>query len=53
MESFFHSLKAELIRGRVFCSATELRYALAGYINNYDNRTRLHSGIGYHPPYRI
>jgi len=50
MESFFHSLKAELIRGRVFRDASELRYALAGYINNYYNRTRLRSGIGYHSP---
>lgn len=50
MESFFHSLKAELIRGRVFRDATDLRYALAGYINTYYNRIRLHSGIGYQSP---
>jgi putative transposase len=50
MESFFHSLKAELIRGRQFNSEHELRYALASYINQFYNHKRLHSGIDYHPP---
>ena len=50
MESFFHSLKAELIRGRNFKSAKELRYALNSYINQFYNHKRLHSGIGYLPP---
>lgn len=50
MESFFHSLKAELIRGRVFKSEQELRYALNSYINQFYNHQRLHSGIGYLPP---
>lgn len=50
MESFFHTLKAELIRGRVFRSENELRYALNSYINQFYNHKRLHSGIGYHAP---
>jgi len=50
MESFFHSLKAELIRGRKFNSMTELRYALNSYINHFYNKKRLHSGIGYCSP---
>jgi putative transposase len=50
MESFFHSLKAELIRGRNFKSAKELRYALNSYINQFYNHKRLHSDIGYLPP---
>jgi transposase InsO family protein len=50
MESFFHTLKAELIRGRTFHSEPELRYALNGYINQFYNLKRLHSGIGYVPP---
>lgn len=50
MESFFHSLKAELIRGRKFNSMAELRYALNSYINHFYNKKRLHSGIGYCPP---
>lgn len=50
MESFYHSLKAELIRGRVFNSEQELRYCLNSYINQFYNHKRLHSGIGYLPP---
>ena len=50
MESFFHSLKAELIRGRKFNSMPELRYALNSYINHFYNKNRLHSGIGYYAP---
>lgn len=50
MESFFHTLKAELIRGSSFQSGEELKYALARYINDFYNRTRLHSGIGYCSP---
>ena len=50
MESFFHSLKGELIRGRKFNSMTELRYALNHYINHFYNKKRLHSGIGYCSP---
>ncbi len=50
MESYFHSLKAELIRGRKFNSMKELRYALNSYINHFYNKKRLHSGIGYCSP---
>ena len=50
MESYFHSLKTELIRGRTFNSMTDLRYALNSYINHFYNKKRLHSGIGYCSP---
>lgn len=50
MESFFHSLKGELIRGRIFRTESELRYALKGYIDQFYNKTRLHSGLGYMSP---
>jgi len=50
MESYFHSLKTELIRGRKFSNMDELRYALNGYINHFYNKKRLHSGIGYCSP---
>jgi len=50
MESFFHTLKAELIRAREFASERELRLALKSYINRFYNHKRLHSGIGYRPP---
>ena len=50
MESFFHTLKAELIRGRHFMNEKELRRALGSYINQFYNYQRMHSGIGYVPP---
>jgi putative transposase len=50
MESYFHSLKTELIRGRKFSNIDELRYALNSYINHFYNKKRLHSGIGYCSP---
>jgi len=50
MESFYHSLKGELIRGRKFTSMQQLRSALSSYIDGFYNRSRLHSGIGYTSP---
>lgn len=50
MESFYHSLKGELIRGRKYCDADDLRTALSSYIDGFYNRSRLHSGIGYTSP---
>ena len=50
MESFFHSMKAELIRGRRYLIETELRYDLVRYINQFYNNKRLHSGIEYNSP---
>lgn len=50
MEFFFHTIKAELIRGRVFNTEKELRLSLNSYINQFYNHKRLHSGIGYCTP---
>jgi transposase InsO family protein len=49
-ESFFHTLKAEFFRGRCFNTIQELRRGLAGYINHFYNRQRMHSGLGYCSP---
>ena len=49
MESFFHSLKAELIHGRSFHSVTELRQQLRRYVQYY-NHQRLHSSLGFRSP---
>jgi putative transposase len=49
MESFFHSLKAELTRGALFTTDVVLRRALHEYIRYY-NTTRLHSGLNYRSP---
>lgn len=48
-ESFFRSLKAELIDNRRFDTEAEVRAALQAYIPHY-NRTRLHSALGYRSP---
>jgi transposase InsO family protein len=48
-ESFFHSLKAELIRGTDFASEHQLRAALRSYIRYY-NTIRLHSSLQYTAP---
>lgn len=49
MESFFHSLKAELTRGVAFATPAALRSALRGYLRYY-NSTRMHSALGYRSP---
>lgn len=48
-ESFFHSLKAEAIRGETFTSERHLRACLTRYIEYY-NHVRLHSALNYRPP---
>jgi putative transposase len=50
MESFYHSLKGELIRGVVFSGIKSLRKSLRQYINKFYNTVRLHSGIDYLSP---
>ena len=49
IESFFHSLKAELIHGRSFGTVAELRQQLRRYVQYY-NHQRLHSSLGYQSP---
>jgi transposase InsO family protein len=49
MESFFHSLKAELTRGAVFTTDQVLRSALRTYMRYY-NTIRLHSSLHYLSP---
>jgi len=49
MESFFHSLKAELIHGARFATEGQLRLALRRYVWYY-NHQRLHSALRYRAP---
>ena len=49
MESFFHSLKAELVHGAQFATERRLRLALCRYFRYY-NHQRLHSALGYRAP---
>lgn len=50
VESFFHSLKADIIRGNRFETTTKLVSVLKGYMNYFYNRQRLHSSLGYKTP---
>jgi putative transposase len=49
-ESFFATLKAELIYREVYVSVEQAKSAIFQYIEAYYNRVRLHSGIGYLSP---
>lgn len=49
LESFFHSLKTEVIHGRSFHNDVELRRVVTRYIAFY-NRRRLHSSLDYRSP---
>ena len=46
-ESFFATLKTELIHRRCWSGINELREALFAYITVFYNRKRLHSSLGY------
>jgi transposase InsO family protein len=49
MESFFHSMKSDVVHGVRFMDDTQLVSLLRSYIPYY-NGVRLHSGIGYASP---
>ena len=49
IESFFHSLKAEVIHGRHFQTVAALRHQLRRYVRYYNHR-RLHSALDYQSP---
>lgn len=49
-ESFFASLKNELIHRTIYTTRKKARDAVANYIEVWYNRLRLHSGLGYRTP---
>ena len=49
-ESFFATLKTELIYETVFEDREAVKTAIFSYIEAYYNRERLHSSIGYLSP---
>jgi transposase InsO family protein len=49
-ESFFHSLKVELVHRRKFKTRQEAMQAIFEYIEVWYNRERLHSSLGYRTP---
>ena len=50
MESFFASLKKELVHGADFATRAGARAALFEYIEVFYNRVRRHSSLGYRSP---
>ena len=46
MESFFHTLKAELVHHRPRATREEAERDLFAYIEGHCNRTRIHSALG-------
>jgi putative transposase len=49
-ESFFKTLKTELIYHRKFATRQEAKLAIFEYIEGWYNRKRRHSALGYHTP---
>ncbi len=50
MESFFHTLKVELIHRVRYATRRSASMAVFEYIEVYYNRKRKHSAIGHHIP---
>jgi transposase InsO family protein len=50
VESFFHSLKTELVYRRSFKTREEAKQAIFEWIETWYNRQRLHSSLGYIAP---
>ena len=50
MESFFHTLKTELVHHRQYQTRAEALRDIFAFIEGFYNRTRLHSAIGYIAP---
>ncbi len=50
IESFWSSLKYELVYHRRFATRAEARTAIFDYIETFYNRTRLHSSLAYTSP---
>ena len=49
-ESFFHTLKVELINGKTYKTRQEAKTAIFEYIEGFYNRQRRHSYLGYLSP---
>ena len=50
MESFWATLKAELVANRTFATRAEASLAIFEYVETFYNRVRLHSALGYLSP---
>ena len=52
-ESFFHTLKVELVHQQKYKTRTQARQSIFQYIEGYYNRKRMHSSIDYRVPYEV
>ena len=52
-ESFFHTLKTELVHHRRYATRDEATRDIFAYIEGFYNRTRRHSAIGYISPIQM
>jgi transposase InsO family protein len=50
MESFWSTLKSELLQDRTFHDLADVRLAIFDYIETFYNPKRLHSALGYQSP---
>ena len=50
MESFFHTLKVELVHHKNYATKEDAKRDLFQYIEGYYNRQRIHSAINYLTP---
>ena len=50
MESFFHTLKTELVHHAAYATREAAKRDLFAYIEGYYNRLRIHSALGYITP---
>lgn len=50
MESFFHTLKTELVHHRAYATRDQARADVFQYVEGFYNRARSHSGLGYKTP---
>jgi putative transposase len=50
MESFFKTLKVELIHPQRYATRAHARLEIVSWIEGFYNRQRLHSSIGYETP---
>jgi transposase InsO family protein len=51
--SFFGALKNEMYYRQSFPDRARARFAVANYIEVFYNRQRLHSALGYRPPFEV
>ena len=50
MESCLRTLKTELVRHRTYVTRDEAKRDLFSYVEEFYNRRRLHSSLGYRTP---